>query len=119
VVDHLLALRHVSQVSIVGWVAGGPRTGGYAAQNPGKVAKLVLLAPAYVREAAAKPPAQVPAAGAAMNVQSHDDFNGCGVARSDVRARLIRAVSDADGRLLLSDPVGPRPGVRACGAPRR
>jgi pimeloyl-ACP methyl ester carboxylesterase len=47
VVDHLLALRHVSQVSLVAWSLGGPRAGGYAAQHPEKVQKLVLLAPGY------------------------------------------------------------------------
>jgi pimeloyl-ACP methyl ester carboxylesterase len=58
VVDHLLALRHVSQVSLVAWSLGGPRAGGYAAQHPEKVQKLVLLAPGYnERNAADKPPA--------------------------------------------------------------
>jgi pimeloyl-ACP methyl ester carboxylesterase len=107
VVDHLLALRHVSQVSIVGWSLGGPRTGGYAAQNPGKVAKLVLLAPAYGREVAAKPPAQVPAAGAAMNVQSHDDFTALWGRQVGCAGQVDPAVSDAAwSDMLLSDPVG-------------
>jgi hypothetical protein len=46
------------------------RPPGYAAQHSDKVLKLVLLAPAYNRGAAADPPAQVPANGAAMNTQS-------------------------------------------------
>ena len=50
VVDHLLALRDVSQLSMVAWSLGGPRAGGYAAQHPEKVQKLVLLAPAYSRD---------------------------------------------------------------------
>jgi pimeloyl-ACP methyl ester carboxylesterase len=76
VVDHLLALRHVSQVSLVAWSLGGPRAGGYAAQHPEKVQKLVLLAPGYNELNATEkpPPSQVPAAGAAMNTQSRDDF---------------------------------------------
>ena len=74
VVDHLLALRDASQVSLVAWSLGGPRAAGYAAQNPGKVRKLVLLAPAYSRDTSATPPAQVPAKGAAMNTQSRADL---------------------------------------------
>ena len=74
VVDHLLALRHVDRVGMVAWSLGGPRAAGYAAQHPEKVRKLVLLAPAYNRDAAAVPPAQVPANGAAMTTQSHEEF---------------------------------------------
>ena len=107
VVDHLLALRHVSQVSLVGWSLGGPRTGGYAGQNPGKVAKLVLLAPAYVRDAAGKPPAQVPAAGAAMNVQSRDDFTALWGRQVGCPGQVDPGVRDAAwSDMLLSDPVG-------------
>ncbi|MBM3786646.1 MAG: alpha/beta hydrolase [Acidobacteria bacterium] len=47
VVDYLRALRGVDKVKLVGWSLGGPRAGGYAAQNSGKVSHLVLLAPAY------------------------------------------------------------------------
>src|SRR5207249_4229998 len=72
VVDHLLALRGVSQLSLVAWSLGGPRAAGYAAQHPDKVDKLVLLAPAYSRDTAAAPPAQVPAQGPAMNIQSRN-----------------------------------------------
>jgi pimeloyl-ACP methyl ester carboxylesterase len=74
VVDHLLALRHVDRVGMVAWSLGGPRAAGYTAQHPEKVRKLVLLAPAYNRDSAAAPPAQVPASGAAMTTQSHEEF---------------------------------------------
>jgi pimeloyl-ACP methyl ester carboxylesterase len=74
VVDYLRALRGASQVSMVSWSLGGPRAAGYAAQNPDKVGKLVLLAPAYSRDASATPPTLVPAAGAAMGTQSRDDL---------------------------------------------
>ena len=47
VVDHVRALRHVDKVSLLAWSLGGPRAGGFAAQHPEKVLKLVLLAPAY------------------------------------------------------------------------
>jgi len=74
VVDRVRALRHVEKLNLLAWSLGGPRSAGYAAQHADKVAKLVLLAPAYNRGAAADPPAQVPANGAAMNTQSRDEF---------------------------------------------
>src|SRR6516164_1879140 len=74
VVDYLRTLRGAAQVSMVSWSLGGPRAAGYAAQNPDKVSKLVLLAPAYSRDAAANPPTPVPAAGPAMNTQSRDEL---------------------------------------------
>jgi pimeloyl-ACP methyl ester carboxylesterase len=73
VVDYLRALRHVDRVSLVGWSLGGPRAGGYAAQHPDRVEKLVLLAPAYNRAAHDTQPAQAPE-GAAMNTQSRQEF---------------------------------------------
>ena len=44
-VDYIRALRGVERVSLVAWSLGGPRSGGYAAKNPQKVHRLVLLAP--------------------------------------------------------------------------
>src|SRR5919201_1461426 len=73
VVDYVRALRHVDRVSLLAWSLGGPRSGGYAAQHPDKVQKLVLLAPAYSRSGPAGPPAQMPEA-AAFNTQSRDEF---------------------------------------------
>src|SRR4051812_26419874 len=46
VVEHIRKLRGVDKVSLVAWSLGGPRAGGYAAQHPEKVNRLVLLAPA-------------------------------------------------------------------------
>src|SRR6202051_4543788 len=53
VVDRIRALRHVEKLSLLAWSLGGPRAGGYAAQHADKVAKLVMLAPAYNRAAVA------------------------------------------------------------------
>ena len=75
VVDYVRGLRHVERVSLIGWSLGGPRAGGYAARNPEKVQAVVLLSPAYNRNGRLEPPAQVPAAGVAMNTQSLDEFN--------------------------------------------
>ena len=74
VVDHVRALRHVEQVAMVAWSLGGPRAGGYAAQHPEKVSRLVLLAPAYNRGAAPAAPAKMPPDGVPMNTQSRDEF---------------------------------------------
>jgi pimeloyl-ACP methyl ester carboxylesterase len=45
VVDHILAETGAESLSLVGWSAGGPRSGGYASQNPDKVNRLFLFAP--------------------------------------------------------------------------
>jgi len=50
VVDYIRELRGVNKVSLIGWSAGGTRTGGYTARNPDKVDKLFLYAPGYSRE---------------------------------------------------------------------
>ena len=104
VVDYLRGLRGAAQVSMISWSLGGPRAAGYAAQNPDKVGKLVLLAPAYVRDPSAAPPA---AASAPMNTQSRDDFTtlwnsqvGCA---DQYEQGPFRAVWQA---MLESDPVG-------------
>jgi len=74
VVEHLRALRRVDRVSIVGWSQGGPRSAGYAARNPGKVARLVVLAPAYTRAGPATAPNPLPASAGPMTAQSRADF---------------------------------------------
>ena len=115
VVDHILALRHVSQVSLVSWSLGGSRAGGYAAQHPDKVARLVLLAPGYNRNTSATPPAQVPAVGAAMNTQSHDDFVALWNRQTGCAGQYEQATSDSVWKAMLeSDPIGSTwgPGVR-------
>lgn len=47
IVDYVLELRQVEKVSLIGWSRGGHRIGGYAAQNPEKVDKLVFMAHGY------------------------------------------------------------------------
>jgi pimeloyl-ACP methyl ester carboxylesterase len=91
VVEYLRVLRDVPRVSLIGWSQGGPRAGGYAARNPDKVSKLVLLAPAYRRDSGQQPPQPSPAAGVAFNAQSHADFTanwerqlGCPLGEADV-----------------------------------
>jgi pimeloyl-ACP methyl ester carboxylesterase len=107
VVDHLRTLRGAAQVSMVSWSLGGPRAAGYAAQNPDKVGKLVLLAPAYNRDTSATPPTPLPSVGATMNTQSRDELAalwnrqvGC---PDQYEPGVFKAVWLA---MLESDPVG-------------
>jgi pimeloyl-ACP methyl ester carboxylesterase len=107
VVNHLRALRHVDQVSMVAWSLGGPRAGGYASQHPEKVRKLVLLAPAYNRSTAAMAPAQVPAKGAAFTTQSRAEFTANWDRQVGCPNQYEPAASDAVWNSMLeSDPVG-------------
>ena len=107
VVDHLLALRHVERVSLLGWSLGGPRAAGYAAGHPEKVRRMVLLAPAYNRAASASPPPQVPADGAAMTTQSHDEFTANWARQTGCSDQVDPAASDSVWQqMMASDPVG-------------
>jgi len=106
VVDYLRTQRRVQRVSLVAWSLGGPRSGGYAAQNPDKIEKLVLLAPAYSRDMAAAPP-MLPAPGVAMNTQSRADFDanwdrqvGCTEQYDPLASQSVWTA------MLASDPVG-------------
>jgi pimeloyl-ACP methyl ester carboxylesterase len=118
VVDYIRALRHVDRVSLLAWSLGGPRAGGYAAQHPDKVHKLVLLAPAYNRGAAAAPPA-TPAAGAAFNTQSRDEFFANWDRQAACPAQYEPAVADAVwSDMLASDPVGATWGTGVRRAPQ-
>jgi pimeloyl-ACP methyl ester carboxylesterase len=115
VVDYLRGLRHVDKIALVGWSQGGPRAAGYAAQNPDKIAKLVVLAPAYNRDMPLGPPTALPATDAPMNSQSLADFTsnwdrqvGCAGQYEPEASRAIWA------GMIASDPVGATwgPGVR-------
>ena len=107
VVDHLIKVRHVQKVSLLAWSQGGPRAGGYAARNPGKVAKLVVLAPAYNRAGPAQAPNPLPTVDGPMTVQSRAEFK----ANWD---RQVGCAAQYDGDavhalwadFMASDPVG-------------
>jgi pimeloyl-ACP methyl ester carboxylesterase len=105
VVDYIRTLRDVPRVSLIGWSLGGPRAGGYAAQMPDKVAKLVLLAPAYLRERSEQP--QPSTGGVAFNVQSHADFTANWERQTGCGNQYDAAAAAAVWRAMLeSDPVG-------------
>jgi pimeloyl-ACP methyl ester carboxylesterase len=106
VIDHLRALRGVDKVSLVAWSQGGPRAGGYTARNPDKVAKLVVLAPAYNRVGPLDAPNPLPT-GSPMNVQSHADFTANWDRQVGCPDQYEPATSDAVwADMLASDSVG-------------
>jgi pimeloyl-ACP methyl ester carboxylesterase len=107
VVDRLRALRRVDKVSIVGWSQGGPRAAGYAARNPDKVARLVVLAPAYNRVSPLEAPHPLPPSAGPMTAQSQADFKsnwdrqvGCPDQYEPAASASVWA------EMLASDPVG-------------
>jgi pimeloyl-ACP methyl ester carboxylesterase len=114
-VDYVRALRKVDKVSLVAWSLGGPRAGGYAAQHPEKVQRLVLLAPAYNRAGPAAPPATLPPDGSPMNTQSRDEFYANWDRQVGCPDQYDPVAGDAVWSAMLeSDPVGATwgPGVR-------
>ena len=118
VVNHILKLRNVQKVSLVAWSLGGPRAGGYAAQHPEKVNRLVLLAPAYGRGGAAEAPA-LPRPGTVFNTQSRSEFDanwdrqvGC----ENQFDPKVREVVWAE--MIASDPTGAKWGTGVRRAPQ-
>jgi len=106
VVDYIRRLRGVSKVHLVAWSLGGPRAGGYAAQHPDKVHRMVLFAPAYNRTAPAAAPT-LPAPGAAFTTQSQSEFVANWDRQVGCAGQYDPAVRDAVwADLLASDPVG-------------
>jgi len=107
VVDRIRTLRHVDKVSLVAWSLGGPRAGGYAAQHPDKVNRLVLLAPAYNRGSSASAPTALPSAGVVFNTQSRSEFIANWDRQVGCPGQYDPAVRDVIwSELVASDPVG-------------
>ena len=106
VVEYIRKLRKVEKVSLVAWSLGGPRAGGYAGQHPEKVNRMVLLAPAYGRTAAATAPA-LPNPGTVFNTQSKTEFIANWDRQVGCPNQFDPAVRDAVwADMLASDPVG-------------
>jgi pimeloyl-ACP methyl ester carboxylesterase len=98
---------------------GGPRAAGYAARNPDKIDRIVLLAPAYNRAARAEPPEALPVAGPTMTKQTRRDFEANWDRQIGCTDQYETAVSAAVWTAMMeSDPVGATwgPGLRR--APR-
>jgi pimeloyl-ACP methyl ester carboxylesterase len=117
VVDHIRRLRKVEKVSLVAWSLGGPRAGGYAAQHPDRVNRLVLFAPAYNRNAAASPPA-LPNPGTVFNTQSRAEFDANWDRQLGCPNQFDPAVRDVVWKeMIASDPVGAKWGTGVRRAP--
>ena len=71
VVDYLRRVNNVPRIHIIGWSAGGPRVGGYAARHPDKVERLMLYAPSPT---IAGPIPEKVAAGFPVTLQTREDF---------------------------------------------
>jgi pimeloyl-ACP methyl ester carboxylesterase len=119
VVDHLRALRRVEKLSLVGWSQGGPRAGGVSARHPEKVARLVVLAPAYNRAGPLEPPAPLPPGNGSMTAQSHADFTANWDRQVGCADQYDPAASNSVwSEMLASDPVGATWGAGVRRAPQ-
>lgn len=105
-VDYIRELRGVDRVHLLGWSLGGPRAGGYAAQYPNKVGRLVLLAPAYSRDAPSAAPDTADER-PAMTSQSRTDFlAGWGGPEGCTNQHDLAIDDVVFAEMLKSDPVG-------------
>ena len=114
-VNYIRTLRHVDRVSLVAWSRGGPRAGGYAAQHPERVRRLVVLAPAYDKNSPANAAEAARVDGVPMNTQSRQDFDANWDRQVGCTDQYDRAASNAVWtEMLASDSVGATwgPGVR-------
>ena len=119
VVDHLRALRRVEKVSLVAWSQGAVRAGGYAARNPAKTGRLVLLAPAYLRSSSGEPPNPLPPSAGPMTAQSRADFSANWDRQVGCPGQYDPAASAAVwSEMLASDPVGATWGTGVRRAPQ-
>src|SRR5215510_3311575 len=106
VVDHIRSLRHVDKINLAGWSQGGPRAGGYTAQHPEQVQRLVLLAPAYARTGPDSAPPVRPDA-VVFNTQSQKEFDANWDRQVGCADQYDKSVSDAVwSEMVTSDPVG-------------
>ncbi len=95
------------RINLIGWSAGGPRAGGYAALHPDKVERLILIAPAYIRAGPDISPDAPGDTGASLRLTSRSIFDAMWdneVKRDD---QVDPAIRDTVWSLLMEiDPVG-------------
>jgi pimeloyl-ACP methyl ester carboxylesterase len=72
VVDWLREKDGVRRISIIGWSAGGPRVGGYVAQHPDKIHRVVLYAPSPTLAGLQIP--EQPGPGFPVSLQTREDL---------------------------------------------
>jgi pimeloyl-ACP methyl ester carboxylesterase len=104
-VDYIIKLRRVAKINLVAWSQGGPRAGGWTAHHPDRVARLVLLAPAYNRATKADIP--LPQPGPVFNTQSRAEFIANWDRQAPCTGQYDPRTADAVwSDMLASDPVG-------------
>jgi pimeloyl-ACP methyl ester carboxylesterase len=121
-VNYITRLRGATKVNLAGWSQGGPRSGGWAAQHPERVNRLVLLAPAYNRggaggRGAARGRGAASPNPTAFNTQSEEEFQALWNRQAPCAGQYEPAAMTSVWReMLASDPVGASwtpPGRRA------
>lgn len=116
VVDTLRSRNKGQPIALVGWSLGGPRAGGFAARHPGKVSRLVLLAPAYPRNGSVGRPAFEPRA---WSSQTREEFlGGWGGQLGCADQRDPQAAEAVWSALIATDPEGARLNPPARRAPQ-
>lgn len=102
-VNFIRAQKHITSLALIGWSQGGPRTLGYIQRYPGKINNLVLLAPAYHRDAALTEPPATPvkqlmwAQNQTEFINGWDKQIGCpNQVDAPIRAEIWRAMMDSD-----------------------
>lgn len=122
VVDYIREIRGVDKVNLVGWSGGGARTGFYTSRRPSKVGKLVILAASnFVGNGPDEPPADMPAPGFPMVIQSRH------IAEAERWNPFIRAEGQLEAGMqeivwkacMDSDPLGASWGPGVMRAPTR
>ena len=112
-------LRGVERVSLVAWSLGGPRSGGYAARNPQKSSRLVLLAPGYNREGRGRRQPRFRRMGVVFNTQSRAEFDANWDRQVGCPAQCEKAAADGVwSAMIASDPVGATWGTGVRRAPQ-
>lgn len=72
-IEYIRGLTGAEKVSLIGWSLGGLRTGTYTSLNQDKIEKLIILATCcYAPDNPGEPPAELPAAGFPLSLQSYD-----------------------------------------------
>jgi pimeloyl-ACP methyl ester carboxylesterase len=106
-VEHILAKRALSRISLIGWSRGCALVGSYASENPTRVQRLVLYAPGWVRTSApAGSSASIPAYQTWTTEQARARLQA-GVPPEKQAALLPSSWRDAwAAAALASDPVG-------------
>lgn len=102
-INFIRAQKQITSLALIGWSQGGPRSLGYIQRHPGKINNLVLLAPAYHRDASLTAP-PVTSVKELMWAQNQTEFLegwtkqiGCpNQVEEPIRAEIWRAMLESD-----------------------